>query len=99
MVCWGDNASGQIGDGTTTDRGTPVTIPPPGGMTWAQIAAGDNHTCARTNTGRIYCWGRNLAGELGIGMGLTATTPQAVGAATNWVDVAAGAGHTCALNS
>ncbi|MBX7102268.1 MAG: hypothetical protein K1X89_31415 [Myxococcaceae bacterium] len=64
--CWGRNLEGQLGQDDTnpgTDRPTPVTVP----GSYVQVAAGDGHTCALGLDAGIWCWGRNTAGELGIG--------------------------------
>ena len=47
--CWGDNSSGQIGDGGTTDRAAPREVA--GLVNVVQLAAGWNHTCARRSDG------------------------------------------------
>jgi alpha-tubulin suppressor-like RCC1 family protein len=53
--CWGGNLSGQIGDGTTTNRSIPVTV---SGVTGAvAVAAGLGHTCALLVDGTARCWG------------------------------------------
>jgi alpha-tubulin suppressor-like RCC1 family protein len=66
IKCWGWNYSGQLGDGTTTDRYIPVSV-----ATFASgvtaIAAGNRHTCALTNVGDAKCWGWNYSGQLGDG--------------------------------
>lgn len=66
VSCWGDNDHGQLGDGTTIDRSTPVAVS--GLATGVQAtAAGDSHTCALLNTGGFKCFGRNNSGQLGNG--------------------------------
>jgi hypothetical protein len=77
VACWGSNAYGQLGDGTTTDHGTPATIPHLDNV--VQVTTGGAHTCAVTTDGTAYCWGANNRGQLGIGeAGTPATVPQLV---------------------
>ena len=65
--CWGDNYTGQLGNGTTTDSHVPVPVS--GGLTFADLDAGHDHTCGLTPSGVAYCWGRDGDGELGDGPG------------------------------
>lgn len=61
--CWGDNAAGELGDGTSEGREAPVAVVGVDGAT--QIAAGEHHTCARQAKGTVMCWGRDDKGQLG----------------------------------
>ncbi len=92
--CWGRNSSGQLGDGTTTERTSPTAIAAATSAT--HIAMGTSHTCMRTSLG-IQCWGDNAHGQLGA-VGAGSLTPQAVAFAPSFVptDVYAGADHSCA---
>src|SRR3989442_1090711 len=65
--CWGRNLEGQLGDGTTMNRLTPVPVQAPAGVSFAAVGAGDVHTCRVTATGAAYCWGANGSGQLGDG--------------------------------
>ena len=101
--CWGLNASGQLGDGTTTSRLTPVAVGGANPLTGVvQIVAGSFHTCAVLSTGQVRCWGANSNGQLGDGTLTDRFIPTAVravggGAAlTGATSVAAGSDHTCA---
>jgi alpha-tubulin suppressor-like RCC1 family protein len=63
--CWGANDRGQLGDGSTQDRKTPVRVTPLGEI--KQIATGGAHTCALLAGDQVACWGANGAGQLGDG--------------------------------
>jgi alpha-tubulin suppressor-like RCC1 family protein len=65
VLCWGQNTFGQVGDGTTTTRSTPVAVK--GGDTFVSVAAGRQHTCGLRDDGTLVCWGRNQEGQLGDG--------------------------------
>jgi alpha-tubulin suppressor-like RCC1 family protein len=92
--CWGANDQGQLGDGTTGDRTTPVDA---AGITGATaLAAGVAHACAVVS-GAVWCWGANAYGQLGDGTTAGRPLPAAVGGLSGIVAVAAGERHTCAL--
>jgi len=63
VYCWGVNWSGQLGDGTTTDRLLPTAIA--GGLRFADVSVGGGRTCGVTESGAVYCWGNNLIGQVG----------------------------------
>src|SRR2546430_16131363 len=61
--CWGQGYAGKLGDGTTSDRSSPVLVA--GGVRFVSLSAGGHHTCAVTAAGAAYCWGDNCYGQLG----------------------------------
>jgi alpha-tubulin suppressor-like RCC1 family protein len=81
--CWGDNSSGQLGDGTTATRLAPVAVA--GGLQINGVGAGHGgftgHTCGLTTGDRAYCWGSNFVGQLGDGTTTDRLTPVAVAGA------------------
>jgi alpha-tubulin suppressor-like RCC1 family protein len=96
---WGLNSSGQLGDGTTTSRSSPVSVV--GGFTdWCQIAAGCNHGLAIRSNGTLWGWGNNGYGQLGDCTTTSRSSPvSVVGGISNWRQVSTGCDHTLAVTS
>ena len=93
--CWGDNTHGQLGDGTTTLRRSPVRVK--GGITFASVTLGAFHTCGLTAADQAYCWGDNQHGQLGIGNSFEQHLPRAVSGGLAFATLAAGWNHTCGV--
>lgn len=99
VLCWGDNTHGQLGDGTTTQRLTPVPVAGLGSGVHA-ISAGGDHTCAVTTAGAVFCWGANNVGQVGDGTITQRTTPVLVSGEGSGVQaITLGYYHSCALST
>jgi alpha-tubulin suppressor-like RCC1 family protein len=96
LWCWGSNASGQLGDGTTNDQSSPEQVTALG-STVAEVSAGADHTCARKTDGTVWCWGNNNLGQLGDGTNTSRGTPAPVLALSRpVVEISANNEFTCA---
>ncbi|KAJ1473235.1 regulator of chromosome condensation 1/beta-lactamase-inhibitor protein II [Baffinella frigidus] len=96
LQCWGDNAYGQVGDGsTTTDRHTPVDVAL--GGTAVAVALGWDHACAVLAGGSLKCWGHNSFGQLGDGTTTDRHKPVNVALGGTAVAVALGYSFSCAI--
>ena len=91
---WGNNATGQLGLGDTTDKNSPTRV----STGWKTVSAGFAHSLALKNDNTLYAWGWNWKGQVGNGKsGSTSekeTTPQKISAETNWNGIAAGYLHS-----
>jgi alpha-tubulin suppressor-like RCC1 family protein len=103
--CWGSNADGGLGDGTTIDRSTPVKVVGlPGSavaITATRWIGNSGGTCAILYNGTVWCWGSNTNGQLGIGTTTNApqTTPVPVSGLRNAIEVAVGFTSSYALRA
>lgn len=110
--CWGANRFGQIGIGETDGLGDQHATPQPvtGGLAFASLTLGDDHSCGLLGDGTAYCWGLDGDGQLGSG-GTTpgrctdgegnetpcTASPQEVAGGLAFAALAAGGSHTCGI--
>ena len=85
---WGDNSSGTLGDGTITNRSSPVQVADLANV--VAIASGGGHSLAIKQDGTVWTWGNNAFGQLGDGTTSTRFTPVRVPSISNASTVAAG---------
>jgi alpha-tubulin suppressor-like RCC1 family protein len=92
--CWGENDSGQLGNGNTTQQTVPGLVV--NDIKWTRVSAGRLTTCGLTLAGAAYCWGANQYGQAGNGnAGGNQTAPVLVGGGFSWSAVDAGWEHNC----
>lgn len=108
VKCWGSNSKGKLGDGTTTNRSTPVDVTGLSTGVVSIVASGkkiiygtftqpDQHTCALLSNGGVKCWGENKQGQLGDGTALDRSTPVDVMTLSSGVtSIQVGDTHSCA---
>lgn len=95
---WGRNVSGQLGDGTHTDKSVLVKVQALTDV--VDIAAGDEHSLALKADGTLWAWGSNEKGQLGLGMsGPGSTKPMQITALAGIVAIAGAGEHSMALKS
>lgn len=94
--CWGGNASGQSGGGTTAASYTPRTVDI-GQTSYSRIFTGAQHTCAVTFARDVHCWGDNSYNQLNLGNTAQTNVPTAIPALQGADELALGTSHTCAV--
>lgn len=94
LYCWGDNTSGQFGNGTNLNSKVP---------TWVlsniqHIASGNSYSCGILS-GYLNCWGLNSSYQLGTGNTINSSTPVIVDGTNTYSQVSANYTHTCAITT
>ena len=89
--CWGDNTTGQLGNGSNAMTGVPLRIA--GGLSLASVHTGFGYSCGLTRQGAAYCWGSNYAGKLGTGRAADSPVPVPVAGGLTFRAISTGAGH------
>jgi alpha-tubulin suppressor-like RCC1 family protein len=96
--CWGDNAEGQLGDGSRTIRLTPAAVT--GTLAFRQVTAGYNHTCGVTTDNQAFCWGNNRVGQIGDSTTVfRRVKPTLVARQHQYRQVDAGRDYNCAVTT
>jgi alpha-tubulin suppressor-like RCC1 family protein len=96
---WGSNSNGRLGDGTTTNRSSPVRVI--GEFSdWCQASAGGLHSLAVRTNGSLWAWGSNANGSLGDNTVAAKTSPvSVVGGFSDWCEASAGGDHSLAIRT
>lgn len=95
VVCWGDNTSGQLGDGTLESRTRGVVVQD--SRDFVQVDAGQHATCAVRMDGTVWCWGANDRGQLGDGTRTDRMVPTQVKGIQDAIKVKINSTRGCAL--
>ncbi|HTH65334.1 MAG TPA: hypothetical protein VL563_11645 [Gemmatimonadales bacterium] len=96
VLCWGSNASGQLGSAGADVAVFPTRAALP--VQVVSVSAGGEHTCALTTTRDAWCWGSNSNGQLGRGtIGGTSSAPALVSSVLKFVSISAGGAYTCGV--
>lgn len=103
VKCWGNNTSGQLGNGSTIATSSAVTVT--GVVNAIDIASGNSFSCAvvgaapAASSGSVVCWGLGTTGQLGNGSNASSSSAVAAGSMTDAIQVTARTSHACALRS
>lgn len=81
LYAWGYNTSGQLGQGNTTNRSSPVQVGT--ATSWTDASTAD-HTIAIQSSGSLWAWGAGSDGRLGDGTTVNKSSPVQIGSLTNW---------------
>ena len=98
---WGENVFGQLGDGTNTQRNTPVMVNMPSGISLIEISAYYLSTLALDSEGNAWGWGIGSSGQLGNNTTANATNPRAteMPVGVSFTSINVGLNHTLALDT
>jgi alpha-tubulin suppressor-like RCC1 family protein len=94
---WGRGTNGELGDNTTDDKSSPVSVV--GGFTdWCQVSTGGSNSFGLRTNGTVWAWGQNFFGNLGDNTTVAKSSPVSViGGFTDWCQVSGGASHSLAV--
>jgi len=99
--CWGDNRRGEVGNGDPGGNDVEVPTPIAGSLSFVSFSLGAEFSCALTEAGAAYCWGRNRYEQLGVGQSYDelpeVAVPSRVGSDADWASLSAGGDSACAL--
>lgn len=97
--CWGGDGDAELGDGAQYPLENPVPRPVASAVAFRQVSAGMDHTCGIDGQGAAYCWGSELAGEIGNDARLddAVARPSAVQGGHRFRQVEAGRAHSCGV--
>lgn len=95
LYAWGRNNVGQLGINTlaTTGTSSPVLVSAPVGVKFADVACGTDHSYALARDGRLFSWGGNAHGQLGLGDTTNRSSPAVVSTSATFVQLNGSCGN------
>jgi len=90
VYCWGNDAEGELGNGSTGSSPLPGTVAAPTGVLFDSLASGRYHSCAVASSGFAYCWGYNGQGQVGDGTTTNRDRPTLVNGSQRYANVLSG---------
>ncbi len=99
LWCWGDGKEGELGIGDDAADRVVEPMPVDSELGWRAVRLGDKTSCAIATDGTLWCWGKNDAGQLGLGDLELRSVPARVGAADDWASLAVGKRHVCGVRT
>ena len=97
VFCWGDNGSGELGNGSLAAAAAPTRIA--SSLQFKQVGTGAFHSCALAADGTAWCWGTGTYGALGNGGVVRSATPVQVAGGLRFTTLGVGLYHTCAVST
>jgi len=100
LFVWGLNSSGQLGDGTTVNKSSPIMLSNTASVSWTAVAAGAAHSLIIKSDATLFTFGNNIVGQLGLGDATTVNnrnSPNQVGG--SWLAIGAGSSHSVGIKS
>jgi alpha-tubulin suppressor-like RCC1 family protein len=96
LYCWGDNARGQVGDGSAVGTDSPRAVRAT--VRHQNPSLGGRSSCALTEQHAAFCWGENTAGQLGSGNRVNRSVPDSVLTPIRFAGLTMGRSHTCGVS-
>jgi alpha-tubulin suppressor-like RCC1 family protein len=98
LWCMGRNSEDELGQGPTAAIQLRAPTRVGTDSDWTQVTAGQSYTCG-VRAGSVWCWGDNVAGQLGVGDQVARDVPTRVGTGQDWLAVHGNTFHTCGLRA
>lgn len=97
LYCWGSNSFGQLGDNDTKLIPTTQYSNEFNNLIFKSVATGYLFTCGLSNEGKLYCWGRNIYGELGVDISTAESINPILVSNSIFTQISAGNAFSCSI--